>query len=145
MKMKSKTAIWSVVSALLLAAILCGILTNGFLDWNRYCLFGHDYGEDNKCTRCGAEKPVDTETPVTAIDSDGNVMDSDKVYAMPKGIAFASANSVAATPADSSVTIKATVTPTDATNAKLNWTVEWVSDTSDRRADKRQSDCAVKP
>ncbi len=138
MKMKSKTAIWSVVSALLLAAILCGILTNGFLDWNRYCLFGHDYGEDNKCTRCGAEKPVDTETPVTAIDSDGNVMDSDKVYAMPKGIAFASANSVAA--ADSSVTIKATVTPTDATNAKLNWTVEWVSDTSEFATGKTVTD-----
>lgn len=139
MKMKSKTAIWSVVSALLLAAILCGILTNGFLDWNRYCLFGHDYGEDNKCTRCGAEKPADdTETPVTAIDNDGNVMDSDKVYAMPKGIAFASANSVAA--ADSFVTIKATVTPTDATNAKLNWTVEWVSDTSEFATGKTVTD-----
>ena len=59
MKMKSKTAIWTVVSVLLLAVILCGILTNGFLEWNRYCLFGHDYGADGKCTRCGKDKPAE--------------------------------------------------------------------------------------
>lgn len=59
MKKTNKTVLWSVISALLLAAILCGILTNGFLDFNRFCVFGHDYGEDNKCIRCGADKPIE--------------------------------------------------------------------------------------
>lgn len=140
--LKQKRAITAI--AIILALVIAAVVwlsVAGVKNTNPICLFGHDYGEDNKCTRCGAEKPADdTETPVTAIDNDGNVMDSDKVYAMPKGIAFASANSVAATPADSSVTIKATVTPTDATNAKLNWTVEWVSDTSDFAAGKAVTD-----
>lgn len=59
MKKTNKTVLWSVISALLLAAILCGILTNGFLDFNRFCLFGHDYGENNVCVRCGADKPIE--------------------------------------------------------------------------------------
>ena len=59
MKRTNKTVLWSVVSALLLSAILCGILTNGFLDFNRFCWFGHDYGEDNVCVRCGADKPIE--------------------------------------------------------------------------------------
>lgn len=128
------------IAIVLIMTILGWFLAAVIKDTNPICLFKHHYGEDNKCTRCGAEKPTDeTDSPVTAIDNNGNILTSGEVYAMPKGIAFASANSVAAA-SDSSVTIKATVTPANATNTTLNWMVEWVSDTSEFATGKTATD-----
>lgn len=41
--------------AILLVLILVGGIIGGLYYFNR-CLFGHDYGEDGICTRCGKEK-----------------------------------------------------------------------------------------
>lgn len=40
---------------LIVAIIVTGVLTDWFINWNKYCLFGHAYGEDGICTRCGKE------------------------------------------------------------------------------------------
>lgn len=50
---------WVVVTIsilLIIAVIVTGVLTDWFTNWNKYCVFGHDYGEDGICTRCGKEK-----------------------------------------------------------------------------------------
>lgn len=40
----------------IVAIIVTGVLTDWFINWNKYCLFGHAYGENGICTRCGKEK-----------------------------------------------------------------------------------------
>ena len=64
-----------------------------------------------------------TETP-DVTDGDGNEMESGKVYPMPSSMIFAT------TAAESGITVKATVTPDNATNKNLIWSVEWVNPSS---------------
>lgn len=56
---RRKWAAMTIAVLLIIAAIVLGVLTNWYTVWNKYCVFGHDYGADNKCIRCGAEKPIE--------------------------------------------------------------------------------------
>lgn len=62
---RKDTVKWVLVALALLVvgAILCGLMTNWYKEFNPFCWFGHSYGEDNKCTRCGAEKPAEEPEP----------------------------------------------------------------------------------
>ena len=61
---RRKWAAITIVVLLIIAAIVLGVLSNWYTDFNKYCVFGHDYGEDNKCVRCGKEKPIENEPEV---------------------------------------------------------------------------------
>ena len=66
---------WVVVTIVLLAIIMVivtGILTNWFTDLNKFCLFGHNYDEAGKCTRCGEDKP--NELPVSGYVTQGQTV-----------------------------------------------------------------------
>lgn len=58
---RRKWAAITIVVLLIIAAIVLGVLSNWYTDFNKYCVFGHDYGEDNKCVRCGKDKPIENE------------------------------------------------------------------------------------
>ena len=118
-----------VLSLLLLAAIICGAITHGFTTWTTCGCFGHKYGDDGVCVRCKEAKPTE-KTDGAVVDNDGNVMDSDKVYAMPTGMTFSSARQLNAEPSEEtekSVTITATIEPADATNKNVDWSVAFVN------------------
>ncbi len=56
---KGKWAVVTIAILLIIATLVTGICTNWFTEKNKFCLFGHDYGDDGKCIRCGTDKPVD--------------------------------------------------------------------------------------
>ena len=56
---KRKWIAVSLILVLIIAAIVSGVCTDWYTEKNKFCLFGHDYGEDNKCIRCGAEQPAE--------------------------------------------------------------------------------------
>lgn len=51
------------IAIVLIMAILGWLIAAAIKDINAVCLFKHHYGEDNKCTRCGADKPVEEPEP----------------------------------------------------------------------------------
>ncbi len=123
-----------VLSILLLAVIVCGIITHGFTTWTVCGCFGHKYGEDGICVRCKEVKPTEKTDSGAVVDNDGNVMDSDKIYAMPAGMVFSSARQLNAEPSEDtekSVTITATIEPADATDKSVDWSVAFANATSD--------------
>ncbi|MCM1195427.1 MAG: hypothetical protein NC332_05800, partial [Firmicutes bacterium] len=87
-----------------------------FTEWNPYCWFGHEYGEDGVCVRCKAEK--EEEDPEQA---NGNVVietvvtEGMQLYAAPVALADDS----------ESYTLTATVTPAAADDKRVEWTVGW--------------------
>ena len=127
---KSRSKLWFALAVLVLAAILCGIMTQGFKDFNPYCWFGHKFNKSDVCTRCGAEKPV-KEPEAVVSDDQGNIMASNKVHAMPKGIVFSAphkaASGIATQAAAREITVKATVTPDAAKYADYTWTVAFTN------------------
>lgn len=52
-----------VLALLVVGAILCGLITNWYKEFNPFCWFGHDYGEGVVCVRCGADKPAEESEP----------------------------------------------------------------------------------
>lgn len=63
---RNNNTIYAIIAILLIAVLLCAVLTDGFKNWNKYCLFGHDY-ENGVCTHCQTERPSEEqeETPKT--------------------------------------------------------------------------------
>lgn len=59
-KNKKAIAILSVLLALVLMAVTW-LTVAAVKNSNPVCLFGHDYGDDGKCIRCGTDKPLDEE------------------------------------------------------------------------------------
>ncbi len=117
------------LAIVLVAVIVCGAI-GFFNNWTVCSCFGHKYGDDGVCVRCGDVKPIDKADGSAVVDSDGNVMDSDKIYAMPAGMVFSSAKQLNAEPSEEtekSVTITATIEPADATNQSVDWSVAFVN------------------
>lgn len=115
---------------MLLAAIICGVITHGFTTWTTCGCFGHKYGDDGVCVRCKEVEPTEKTDGGAVVDSDGNVMDSDKVYAMPAGMTFSSArqlNAATSEETEKSVTITAVIEPADATDKSVDWSVAFVN------------------
>ena len=61
---RRKWAAITIVVLLIIAAIVLGVLSNWYTDFNKYCVFGHDYGDDGKCVHCGKDKPIENEPEV---------------------------------------------------------------------------------
>ncbi|MBR7177541.1 MAG: hypothetical protein IKD26_04955 [Clostridia bacterium] len=94
------------------------------------CWFGHEYGEDGICAKCGAEKPVE-EPPAEEPDEDGGLEIDPEAQA--RGMRLASvriprpqfAEEGISPLAESAIQITATVTPADAIDQEVDWTIEW--------------------
>lgn len=112
------------VCFLLVAVLLCGMMTSWFKDWNPYCWFGHDYDEDGICQKCGEEKPVEEED-----DKEDNALAFAGVSG--QGIGLRRIRSVANT---SNINGKAVETQTieavvqgDTDNLSVTWSIAWAN------------------
>lgn len=124
------------VCFLLVAVLLCGIMTSWFKDWNPYCWFGHDYDEDGICQKCGEEKPVDREQEIEENNQqlafafhDGKTLSLRRV---------ANTSDIAASETGS-ITITATVS-SDATDKSVSWSIAWKDASSEWAAEKDIAD-----
>lgn len=109
------------VCFVLIAVLLCGIMTSWFKDWNPYCWFGHEYGEDGICGKCGAEKPVDKEQEIEENNQQLAFAFRDGKTLSLRRVANTSDISSGET---GSTTITATVS-SDATDKSVSWSVAW--------------------
>ena len=134
---------WIIVTIAILfivAVIVSGCLTDWFTNWNKYCLFGHDYNEDGKCTRCGAEKldevQKDKKDPISE-DKEASVNGGGMITGESVGnnINLASRRILRDEYAqygimpivESAQQLTATVNPADATDNKLDWSVSFAN------------------
>lgn len=149
---KSDRAKWFVVALALIviAVILCGMLTSWFKEWNPFCWFGHKYDDSGICERCGAEQ-LDDVKPDDDVDqaliSGGmlaEVADED-------GIALhlvrkAAPVGASATAVSNDYTITATVKPEAADNKSVDWTIRWKNPDSAWAQGKSVTDyCTITP
>ncbi len=121
---------------LIIAVIVTGVLTDWFSNWNKYCLFGHNYGEDGLCVRCGEAKAGGEVEKVEPVVDDNGGMQS--AQAANNGIRLMSA----AIPreqfgdygimsiAESAQQLTATIDPSDATNKAVDWSIAWKNPSS---------------
>ena len=125
------------LAVILLATGVAAALTQGFKEANPYCWFGHDYDESGKCVRCGKEKPID----------------EDDVSAHGENLVFASVenhginvvaepvNDIAPTAAAAnSQTLTATVSPAEASNKTVDWSIAWKNASSSWATGKTVTD-----
>ena len=127
----------SVVAAILIIVILAaGVfgVTAYASDWYRLPIdqWGDRLG-------IGTDKPADDEkpddeTPGGVVDGDGNVMDPEAVNVMPAAMAFTSDK------AGNTVKITATITPENATNQGVIWSVAWKNPSSSWASGKTVTD-----
>lgn len=118
------------LAILLVAVIICGIITHGFKDWTPCACFGHKYDDNGICVRCKAEEPKDEkEQP-----KDNAVLSNGESH----GITVASARLLNSQfeengidpQAESAYTLTASVEPAEATNIAVDWSVAFVDDSS---------------
>lgn len=114
---KRKWIAVSLILVLIIAAIVSGVCTDWYTEKNKFCLFGHDYGEDNKCIRCGKDKPIEEFEQ-----ANGSVVLN---TVMASGMRLNSAPAVAAANEEQSYTLTATITPASADDKRVEWTVAW--------------------
>lgn len=139
---------WVVVTIsilLIIAVIVTGVLTDWFTNWNKYCLFGHDYDVNGVCSRCGKEKLDEVEKAP----SDNNQTDEggdDRKEAAVNGGGMASVlpgkgirlmaakmspiDGVPTSVVENTWTLTATVNE-EADNKLVDWTVVWVNPSSE--------------
>ncbi len=108
------------VCFLLVAVLLCGIMTSWFKDWNPYCWFGHEYDADGVCTKCGELKPVDEE------DIEEN--NEQLAFAMHNGHNLFIRRIANKSDIENSEVGSTTITATvggDATDKTVSWSIAW--------------------
>lgn len=125
---RRKWVVVTIAILLIAAVIVTGCLTDWFTNWNKYCLFGHDYGEDGICTRCGAEKSDEVKK-----EADSFHNESVLATVIPgNGIALKATplKRIATSPMavlENSYSLTATITPVDAVNKAVTWSVAFQS------------------
>jgi len=112
-KRHKKSVIGGIALALVLIFITgaLGAVTKGFRNWNP-SEWVDEIKDKIKTSDSESEKPVDGE---------GNVLEDGQ--ALPSNILFRSYN--LGTEAETGLTLTATITPSNATNQSLNWSVSW--------------------
>lgn len=120
-----------VIAVVLVAILVVGILFGAYY-FNR-CLFGHDYGEDGICTRCGKEKLDEVQKekdPESANDKEAAVNGGGMATVLPgNGIQLLAAKmplSAAAPAAVTENTWTLTASVNESADDKyINWSVRW--------------------
>lgn len=114
---------WAIFALVILlaAAIFFGVVTEGFRNWDTSTWFG--------------KKETDQSA---VIDDEGNEMDSETVYALPRAMVYSPAVR-GATP-ETTVTVKAVIEPADATNQLVDWEIAFVNPSSEWATGKTVTD-----
>lgn len=108
------------VCFLLVAVLLCGMMTSWFMDWNPYCWFGHDYDENGVCQKCGEELKKSEE------DVEKEIEENNEQLAFAIAGRGMTIRKVAGTnDSAQSVTLTATTYPEEIQNVVLNWSISW--------------------
>lgn len=102
------------LAIVLVAVIVCGAI-GFFNNWTVCSCFGHKYGDDGVCVRCGDVKPIDK--------TDGGNVVVETVVS--KGMTLNAAPAVASSNEEQSYTLTATVLPISADNQGVKWSVAW--------------------
>lgn len=127
------TGFLAVLLALVLAgtAALVGVLSDGFRDWSKFT--------DEEQAEELPEDELDNGAPV--MDENGNELSSEKPVAMPRSMLFRSAAALDTQAAEyDSVTLEATVLPEEATDKSVDWSVMFVSPSSEWASGKTVTD-----
>lgn len=130
------------IAILLIGVILTGIMTEGFTDFNPYCWFGHEYGEDGICIKCGTEKPAEDpgkEDPLNPGDSEAlsNLQMSSGIA---NGVRLYAAAPVVQANNVITQTLTAHIEPADADNQRVTWSVAWQNPASEYATGKTVTD-----
>lgn len=130
-KSNSKSRLWLIVAivAVVVAAVIAFLwCTDCFTNWNKYCQWGHDYDEYGICQRCGVEKDINADAEYFQIESEAN---GKNIIALSQ--INRKAYSVMGIPAsvESAYTLTATLSPSNADNQRVAWTVEFVNPDSE--------------
>lgn len=114
-----------VVTAIVLAGVIAFLVcTDCFTNWNKYCQWGHDYGENGVCSRCGKEKEPAVAAEYFQIQADES---ADKLIKLAQ--IDRKAYSVMGIPAsvESAYTLTATLEPSNSDNKRVVWSVEFAN------------------
>lgn len=144
----SKKFIAITICFVLIAIILCGMMTSWFQDWNPYCWFGHSYNEEGICTKCGAEQPAEVVKPENPDDEKPDEgeepLENGGMVAtvLPsKTNMCLGARRAAQTPAgENTYELTATITPADANLQTVTWAVAWKNASSTWATGKTATD-----
>ena len=149
---RRKWAFVFIALLLIVAVLVTGILSDWFTNWNKYCLFGHDYDENGICTRCGAEKldevkPDDGDNKEPVILHGGvlaNVADENGIKLKTARVAnYDYQNEVYI---HNSYQLTATITPSHADDKTVDWSIRWKNAESEFAQDKNVEDyCTITP
>ena len=116
-KNKALRIISWVLAVLLLftaGAVVVSYFSDGFKNWDKF--------------------KTDKNEEAVAFDENGNSLNGDKVYNMPRNLAFRSASTLSAGEYDE-VTLKATVKPDNATYKEVDWSIAWDQEEVDKQED----------
>lgn len=138
---RRKWAAVTIAILFIIAVIVTGVLTDWFTNWNKYCLFGHDYDVNGVCTRCGEEKSDDI---IETISDQMIINDvtfgkglAVSIHRIPRA-AFEAYGIMSI--AESAQQITATVQPSDATDQTVDWSIAWTNAASDWATGKTATD-----
>ena len=121
---RSDSVKWAItgIAMILIIAFLAGVIVAVVTETNP-----KDWGQIIKDS-------LNDETPGGVVDGDGNEMDPEAVNVMPAAMAFTSDK------AGNTVTIEATITPENATNQNVTWSVAWKNPSSSWASGKTVTD-----
>lgn len=160
---KRKWTIVAIVLVLVIAAIVLMPLTDMFTNWNKYCLFGHDFDDDGFCIRCGIEKldevepdkkdDKDTDKGSASDDAESSVQGGAVVTVPEEGEIEVSVMPLAGSsgvsgeePVDSWTITVTKVKPASATNQNFDWSIRWKNADSSWSQDKNVEEyCTITP
>lgn len=130
----NSSKIWNGILAVLLVLVLAGtaalvgVLSDGFKNWDKF-----------KTEEEQTEETTDNGAPV--IGENGEELPSGEAIPMPKAMAFRSAAALDGRNAEyDSVTLTATVTPSNADNKKVDWTIAFANPASEWASGKTVTD-----
>lgn len=147
------------IAIVLIAVMLTAIITDGFKDGNPYCWFGHDFGEDDVCTKCGAIKEAEVkedeqpkennktpveENPVEETPVDDEPLENggaDVTSIRNEGnMRLAVKRGVQTPVGENTYVLTATIAPAEADNVNVTWAVAWKNPSSTFATGKNVTD-----
>lgn len=128
----SKKFVAITICFVLIAIILCGMMTSWFKDWNPYCWFGHNYNEEGICAKCGAEQPAEIIEPEQPDDEEplenGGMVAAAVPSTSPMRLGVRRAAQTLA--GENTYELTATIEPEEPTDFRLIWSLSWADDSS---------------
>ena len=165
---KRKWVILSIVLTVVIVAMILMPLTNLYTDWNKYCVFGHDYDENGVCTRNpnhvklddikpdegdkgeGKEPPKDEEQPgVQSGVRGGPVVSTMDLVDNGVNVAvapLAAGAGVSQNEVANSYVLTASIKPASADDKTVDWAIRWKNAESEWAKGKNvEEHCTITP